>query len=301
MFTEKTSLNLTILQPHDYVHSQGLMDVARYFEHQLRGLGASVTISTNELHDDAVNLVFGAHLGFDPALAQRFACVLINLEQLGAGGAVVTGAYMDLLRTCAVADYHPANLAAYAHDTADVPVVSFGHAAYLDGVGPLILQHRPIDLLFFGSMNQRRQKLLQRIESQGCTVTVLSAATYGAERDAAIKQAKAVLNCHYYESARFEQVRAFQCLSMGTPVISECTPQTKNQLPAHFEDAVIWLDDTQIESYFSGTFGRPAFYRQANECVAAFRHPDGVSASRASYARLLDFVKTRFHKANYVN
>src|SRR2546427_705882 len=81
-------------------------------------------------------------------------------------------------------------------------------------------EDRPIDLLFFGSMNPRRRAFIDRVESHGLQVSMFDHAIYDAERDHFIRQAKAVINCHFYESSRFEQVRAFHCLSLGTPVIS---------------------------------------------------------------------------------
>ena len=80
-------IHLCIVQPAGYVHSLGLVDQARYFRWQFRRLGANVSLAKNRLRHDAVNLVFGAHLGFDATQCRRHACVFVNLEQLGDGGA----------------------------------------------------------------------------------------------------------------------------------------------------------------------------------------------------------------------
>lgn len=80
-------IHLCIVQPLGYVHSLGLVDPARYLRYQFRRFGASVTMAKNRLRHDAVNLVFGAHLGFDADQRRRQACIFVNLEQLGAGGA----------------------------------------------------------------------------------------------------------------------------------------------------------------------------------------------------------------------
>jgi hypothetical protein len=63
--------HLCIQQPVGYVHSLGFLDQARYFRWQLRRLGRDVTLAKNRLRHDAVNLVFGAHLGFDATQRQR--------------------------------------------------------------------------------------------------------------------------------------------------------------------------------------------------------------------------------------
>ena len=281
-------IHLAVIQPVGYVHSLGFLDQARYFRHQFRRLGAEVTLAKNRLREDAVNFVFGAHLGFPAEWQRRHPCIFVNLEQLGRGGAAVDAAYLDLLRHAAVVDYDPANLAAYAQDPADVPVVPFGHAAYLAPAAPLPLEERPIDLLFFGSMNPRRQQFIARIEALGLQVAAFDSPLYGPERDHFIAQAKAVLNCHFYESNRFEQARSFHCLSLGTPVISERTPST--QPPPSFEDAVIWLADDQLEAWFRDVFKQPAFYDQARACLAAFATPDPVHDPVEAYADLLAFA-----------
>jgi SAM-dependent methyltransferase len=285
------AIHLAIMQPAGYVHSLGFLDQARYFRHQFRRLGARVTLAKNRLREDAVNFVFGAHLGFPADWAERNPCIFVNLEQLGAGGADVHAEYLKLLRASAVIDYDRANVAAYAPRPQDVPVISFGYASYLDA-GPgdapaLPLEERPIDLLFFGSVNERRQRFIALVESAGLQVSTFDHALYGPERDHFIRQSKAVLNCHYYDSNRFEQARAFHCLSLGTPIISERTPTT--QPAAAFEDAVIWLPEAP-QTWFSQHFGRPAFFEQARATLAAFRRPDAAHDPLVDYADLLAFA-----------
>jgi hypothetical protein len=277
-------IHLCIVQPLGYVHSLGLVDPARYLRHQFRRFGAEVTIAKNRLRHDAVNLVFGAHLGFDAALRERHACVFVNLEQLGAGGAVVAPDYLALLKHSAVIDYDADNVGAYAADAADVPVVPMLFAPYLVPEHTLALEHRPLDLLFIGSLNARRRNWLDRIEAQGLQVARFDAALYGEERDAFIRQAKAVVNVHFYESSRFEQVRVSHCLSLGTPVIAERTPSTRPH-PA-FEDSVRWVDDANLERFFATQFRSPAFQVQAERAIAAFARHDPVEA----YADALAFV-----------
>lgn len=280
------AIHLAIIQPTGYVHSLGFLDQARYFRHMFRRQGATVTMAKNRLREDAVNFVFGAHLGFPADWQERHACIFVNLEQLGQGGASVSPDYLALLRSAAVVDYDAANVGAYAQDPADVPIVSFGYAAYLDKPA-LPLEERPIDLLFFGSTNPRRNEFIARVEAAGFNVAMFDGPVYGPERDEYIRQAKAVLNCHYYESNRFEQARAFHCLSLGTPVISEYTPTT-DPAPA-FRDAVLWLP-AQVEEWFRLHFKTPAFYQEARKRLAAFRAGDAVHDPMEQFADLLAFA-----------
>ena len=70
-------IHLCIQQPVGYVHSLGLLDQARYFRYQFRRLGADVSLAKNRLRHDALNFVFGAHLGFDAGQCERHACVFV--------------------------------------------------------------------------------------------------------------------------------------------------------------------------------------------------------------------------------
>lgn len=276
-------VHIVIVQPLGYVHSLGLLDPARYLQYQLRRFGVTVTLAKNRLREDALNVVFGAHLGFDPAWRERHTCIFVNLEQLGEGGAGVRPEYMRLLRDSIVADYDAANLAAYGADPQDVPLLPLQHAPYLAPAQPLTLQERPIDLLFFGSMNERRRRFIERIEACGVTVTLFDQPVYGPERDAFIVQSKAVLNCHFYDTARFEQVRVQHCLSLGTPVISERLPGA--QLPAAFDEAVHWLDAAP-EAFFREHFATPAFEADARRRLAAWQGHDPADA----YADFMAFA-----------
>jgi hypothetical protein len=266
-------IHLSILQPPGYVHSLGFLDQARYARHQFRRFGAKVTIGKNRLREDAVNIILGAHLGFPANLKQRYTCVFFNLEQLGEGGAQVGDAYMDLLRTSAVIDYDSRNLASYGCKGGDVPVVTFHHAPYLSDANPVMpLQDRPIDLLFFGSVNERRKAMFDRIEACGVSVSRFDHPLYGDERDEYIRQSKAVFNCHFYETSRFEQARAFHTLSLGTPLISERTARTTP--PPAFEDAVSWVCDDDLEAFFSSEFMTPAWQERAHRQLKSFAEKD---------------------------
>lgn len=265
-------IHLGIIQPPGYIHSQGFLDQARYARYQFRKLGAVVTIGKNRLREDAINIVFGAHLGFAANLKDRYTCVFVNLEQLGVGGATVSKDYLHLLGSSAVMDYDARNIAAYGCKDGDVPIVSFQYAPYLSGTPALQLEDRPIDILFFGSINDRRKAIFQRIEACGWSVSTFDHPLYGDERDHFIRHSKAVFNCHFYETSRFEQARAFHTLSLGTPVISERTEKTTP--PNAFEDALTWVKDDQIEAFFTDEFMKPHWLRKAQKQLQDFAKTD---------------------------
>ncbi len=274
-------IHLSIIQPPGYVHSQGFLDQARFARYQFRQFGAEVTIGKNRLREDSINIIFGAHLGFEATLKERYTCVFFNLEQLGEGGARVSQDYMTLLRSSAVIDYDERNLAAYGCKPGDVPVVSFQYAPYLATTPALPLADRPIDLLFFGSINERRKAIFSRIEACGWSVSTFDHPLYGQERDEFIRQAKAVFNCHFYESSRFEQARAFHTLSLGTPVISERTERTTP--PQAFEDAVTWVSDASLEKFFREEFLTSSWIDHTQSQLHNFTRMDALPAWSVAY------------------
>lgn len=264
-------INICIIQPSGYIHSLGFLDQARYLRFQFRRFGVNVFLSKNRLRHDAINVILGAHLGFEPSLKERYICVFFNLEQIGEKGAAVSSKYLNLLGSSAVFDYARENVGNYTEYVDDVPLLSFGYAPYLEP-SSIPIAERPIDLLFIGSMNERRQKIIDEIESEGVNVAFFDAPLYGPERDEIIRQAKAVVNCHFYETARFEQARAFQCLSLGTPVISERTPATHPG--ANFEDSVFWVRSGEWKKFIREVFLTEQFAQLSGEKLKEFQRHD---------------------------
>jgi hypothetical protein len=278
-------LNLLILQPQGYIHSLGFLDTARYLRHHLRQHGVEATISKNRPMAGVLNIIFGTHLGMPIEWLEEFHCIIFNQEQLGAGGADLPAEYLHLLRTANTIDYDPANLAAYAgggglvaegHVRALLPL---RHAPHLEALGSgVLIENRPIDLLFFGSLNPERIALIQRIEQSGIEVSRFDHPMYGPERDEYIAQSKAILNIPFYGANRFEQVRVFNALSIGTPVVS--LRRAGLCVDPAYEDTVHWFDESNLEVYFGQTFGSSDWLRRSEFQLAKWRtHDAGESMS----------------------
>ena len=76
-----------------------------------------------------------------------------------------------------------------------------------------------VDVLFYGSLNQRRQGVLDDL-ARDCAVQTLCG-VYGEERDRWVARAKIVLNIHFYAAQIMEQPRLADLLNNGRFVISE--------------------------------------------------------------------------------
>ena len=274
-------IHLVIVQPDHYVHSLGFLDTADYLQYWLQKKGLQVTMAKNRLRQDAVNLVFGAHLGFHPEWLEAPYCTFFfNLEQIGQGGAQVSPAYQALLRSGPVIDYHPANVASYRTHTDSVPLIPFLNAPYLNPVvSEIKLVDRSIDLMFFGSINAERKEFLKRIEKMGIDIAVFDSPSYYKERDAYVSQAKAVINTSFYSSARFEQVRAFNVLSQGTAFISFLQPGQK--IDEGFRDSVFWIDDQNFEVFFKEQFGKEGWCLDAEQKFKRWQQTNPNAALQA--------------------
>ena len=76
------------------------------------------------------------------------------------------------------------------------------------------------DVLFYGDPNcERRKAYLQGLKKH-FNVTVASE-VFGDKLTRMVKNAKVVVNIHYYENALLETTRLYETISLGTPVVSE--------------------------------------------------------------------------------
>lgn len=141
-----------------------------------------------------------------------------------------TDEYLAILENSLSAwDYAPANLAfletkgiRYPH-TYLVPIG--GVAAYsqlLQDCGePALPDVEPsCDVLFYGDVNApRRQEMLQVLQRHFSVR--IEGNLFGDALRQAVRQARVVVNIHYYEGALLETTRVYECLSLGTPVVTE--------------------------------------------------------------------------------
>lgn len=282
-------IHLCIMQPIGHFQSLVFLDPALHFKFQFERMGMQVTIGKNRLRHDAINFVFAAHLGFPEVLLERYSCIFVNLEQIGAGGADLPESYLNLLRTQPTVDYDQANIDAYQTPGSKTSLIHFLYVPYLDKPSNAAPSQqaetsKEFDALFLGAINPRRQAVLDTIRQTGVKAHSFEVGIFGAERDEILRQARCVINIPFYESARFEQVRVSHCLSLGVPVVSIRYPHT--QVSSAFESCVFWVTPNEIEAFFSGVFQTKSFDHLAQEKLAAFRQTNG----RDSFEQLLTFA-----------
>lgn len=266
MNTQKPYINVCLLQPPGYIHALALLEAAQYIAAKAREVGYPAGVSKNRVYASGLNIVFGAHINPKDRSALSNNVVIFNTEQLPEKSAWTNADYMRVLHDHYVWDYSPVNLANIKHNRKQL--VSFHHAPALNRIRTA--KEPEYDLIFYGSMNDRRKKILENL-SIGRNLKILNIfGLYGPERDELLINARALLNLHFYDSQIFQQIRAFYALSNGIPMISENFP--RHSAPAIYGETVFTPESEPFEKYVARLLlDRDAFTAEAARKIEVFR------------------------------
>ncbi len=258
------------ISPLDYPHSQAFAEVAEALHLGLQALGHDSVQSTRLDNRRRRHLVFGANLLPRYPVDVPDDAVLINLEQVSDDNAWMTPAYLDQLRRHRVWDYCASNLDALARRGVHAAQMPIG---YLPQLSRIVADPSPdIDVLFYGSVGERRRRVLLALEEAGVNLHV-AFNVYGPERDALIARSRLVLNLHHYGAQLFELVRVSYLLANRVCVVSERGQD--RDLDAQFESAVRFADYDALVATCIALLGDPAAcQRQAHHGFEHFRRCD---------------------------
>ena len=193
--------------------------------------------------------------------------ILFNLEQIQQGSPWLTEDYLILLKTYPVWDYSHVNIKALQKlGVKNITYCGIGYAPKLSRISPV---KEDIDVLFYGALNPRRQKILDKLQVKGFNVVGLSQ-VYGNERDNYIARAKIVLNIHFYEAQIFEIIRVSYLLSNKKCVISEKGHDYELEKP--FQDGVCFCDYEELVSkctyYLKNNAARIQLAGKGFQCIS---------------------------------
>ncbi|SEF31001.1 hypothetical protein SAMN03159371_05065 [Variovorax sp. NFACC28] len=188
-------------------------DVVATFVVAARKLGYEVSTEHAAVRHDAINIVcFAHHLAPETLQGMGANCIVLNFEQLVAGSQAFNESYLTLLRNHYVWDYSQHNLVRYAElgipNGHHVPLgyeEESGDNLRVEDMLPEALQD--IDVLFFGSLSQRRAQVIGAMRRKGlhvvCNDNVLWETTH---RNLMIRRAKLVLNMHFFDNSRIVEI-----------------------------------------------------------------------------------------------
>lgn len=193
----------------------------------LQRLGFTVEIRLNDVNPHSRNIIFGScNFPNEVSAAIPRDSTVFNFEQLTARNSWVGSEYMRHLAMFDVWDYSPGNVL-FLKDTmglSNVVCVRLGYVPEMTRShysGP-----QDVDVLFYGTISDRRRAVLQKLSDAGVNVAILQR-MYGAERDAWIARSKIVLNIHLYQPAILEVVRLGYLWANKKTILSEYGPDTE--------------------------------------------------------------------------
>ena len=218
--------NIVLIDPPGYGHAMAFWEVAMLLEASLTSLGIPVTLQNNRFEADATNIVLGYHLFPDAAALRGLRYIPYQLEQFSPESVWITPAQVEVLRGAAeVWEYSARNLSILeAQGIGNVKLLPLGYHPKLEMIPPAGEEEKVVDVLHYGSLNPRRQKVLSELQQAGLRVESLMG-VYGRERDEAIARAKLVISIHFYQAKILPQVRIAYLLNNAVPVVCEASEE----------------------------------------------------------------------------
>lgn len=217
--------NVCIIQPANYIHSAAFSELAELVCYGLQDLGHSAQVTVNAASTSQRNIIIGCHL-LDPIWAERLAAssIILNTEQIFDDSTAWNQTIIAWARRCEMWDYSHRNIEQLkGYGATNIRYLPLGYHPKLNRIP----RHQPkdIDVLFYGSTNERRVRILRAIQESGLNLHHLFG-VYGAERDKVIARSKVVLNLHAYEAKIFEVVRVSYLLNNAKATVCEVSPGT---------------------------------------------------------------------------
>lgn len=124
------------------------------------------------------------------------------------------------------------------------PVAHYQGAQYSTSLSELEPSGR-CDVLFYGDLKNKRRQAFLKVLGEHFEVRA-ERSLYGQDLWQAMRQARVVVNIHYYENALLESTRICECLSLGAQVISE-TATDQGQHP-DWEDMLVFTPINDVQA-----------------------------------------------------
>lgn len=245
-------------------------DISDLLKYSLIELGFDVTLSSaNVINDDKyINILIGGHLlNIESLTAIPKNTIFLNTEQLDSLVNKKDKPYTDWYeRTLFAAnnfvvwDYSMRNVMHFKnHHNIEAKHLVLGFQKEVKRI--INKNNKDIDILFYGSMNERRMAILAELQKRGINVVSLLN-VYGEERDKYIARAKMVLNIHYFDAEIFEIVRCSYLMNNEIAIVSEINEGT------HIDPC-----------YRNGVYGVP-YDKLVETCVALLKNEEKLDELR---------------------
>ncbi len=212
--------NICIIRPRGYLWSSAFLELAELIAHSLEELFHPVSIKENYLNPLGRNILLGCHL-LDVSFAMKIPLdtIIFNTEKVGAEPDVWNQRVLHYAKNFETWDYSNWNLEKFKILGIPSPkLFRFGYHQKLNRIPKNT--PKDIDILFYGSMNGPREKILNELAKRGLKVIHLFG-KFGAERDSFIARSKVVLNLHQQNIKDFEIIRVHYLMNNQKAIISQ--------------------------------------------------------------------------------
>lgn len=245
-------------------------DISDLLKFSLKELGFDVDLSSSNIinGDNYINILIGGHLLSKENLEIiPKNTIFLNTEQLDSLVNYDSEPYINWYESIIFAskrftvwDYSIRNIAHLKQRYGiEAKHLTLGFQKEIKRI--INKNNKDIDVLFYGSMNHRRMKILAELQNRGLNVVSLLN-VYGHERDEYISRAKLVLNLHYFDAEIFEIVRCFYLMSNEVAVVSEINEST------HID-----------ECYRNGIYGVP-YDKLVETCIELVKNEETLDEIR---------------------
>ena len=202
----RLTYQIVLIRPQGYQHSDAFQEVIILLKHGIESLGYPVVVIENEFSSTNINIILGSHLLSADLIAKiPLSSIIYNLEQFDAHS-MLNATTVALFKTFTVWDYSKRNIEQFKkmgcqNSFYHVPI---GYVPELTCIAQA--PNQDSDVLFYGSTNARREKIVAELRKNGLTVVSLFG-VYGKARDAFIARSKIIINIHFYDASILEIVR----------------------------------------------------------------------------------------------
>lgn len=276
----QAAFHILDFRPEQFADGWVFTELAQLIHYSLLELGYESEIGDrlSRIQPTQRPIFLGMHLctaDFLPKLPSN--TIMFNTEQLISGGANhVRDKILAMARNFEVWDYHPENIDFFRQHGIYAKLFEIGYQQELQHI-PLSSQP-DIDVLFFGSINQRRADVLNALLKRDVKLEYLIN-VFGQRRNEMIARAKVVLNMHYYESKIFEIIRCSYLMNNGVAIVSEC-------------------DDSHIHPRYLPAIVPARYDELVDKCVQLVRDDDLRRAQQQrALATLQQYPQTEFTRA----
>ena len=257
--------------------------IANLIAERLRARGCRVTIATSPSDDFSLDCYIVICPQMFKSLPPTHKRIVFQMEQ-SISSRWFTKEYLQILReSLAVLEYNLHNIGSLTKQG-----ISYTHIFYLP-IGASLNYGRTLsptekkfDVLFYGDYKSspRRQRMLDTLVKE-FDVKIVTEVFAPAILDI-IRQAKVVINLHYYEDALLEVPRIQECLSLEVPVLSE-TARDQHAYP-ELAQAVRFFEQGSV----------PAMLQSLKEVLETPIPHDHITSAVQQSARRFEFMFDRF-------